>query len=370
MTVRWRWVWVLLGVMGLSTGCWDQRTVASRAVVLAVAVDPGPRPGVWAWTFDLPRVTALSSSTISSIVSANAYFSLTVLSGSYADALLKAQERVARDLYFGQMRILALSTQLPTAAWIHVVDTFNRTGLVRKTFYVVAAPNAAALFKAPLSADSEPSFLLQKLFTADSQPYVFKEQAWKIWDDIVTPGITAVVPVVEVTPQQTIVVNQLAVLSSPRVALWPRPVAAGWAYLTGHVTKATWTLSDQSVRGIGMTLIRGKARWTIRRRGRQVEVSGTLTYRGILEEYPQRLGWEPSRLHHIERIVADGIVKAGLRTLKMAEADHIDPFGWHRNLLWQEGQENVLRPLETVSWQGWHVRFAVRVSVLGQGDSR
>ncbi|NMP22041.1 hypothetical protein HIJ39_06700 [Sulfobacillus sp. DSM 109850] len=227
---------VLGAMLLLLSGCWDQRPVEGRVLVEAVGVAPTTRPDTWAWTFVFPNPTE-SVSSLSSLSPSDQIYAVTVSAATWTGALLKAQERTTRDLYFGQFRVLAISPRLPAASWDRLISTFNRSGRVLKTFWIVAGhPAAAVVATAPVS-EGAPLYALFKLLACHCQPYFWAQRAWQVWDRLTTPGVKApTVPVITVAGPH-VLNTAFATVGPRRVSISSACTSAGWAYLTQHVVK-------------------------------------------------------------------------------------------------------------------------------------
>ncbi len=354
---------VLGAMLLLLTGCWDQRPVEGRALVEAVGVAPTTRPDTWAWTFVFPNPTE-SVSSLSSLSPSDQIYAVTVSAATWTGALLKAQERTTRDLYFGQFRVLAISPRLSAVSWDRLISTFNRSGRVLKTFWIVAGhPAGAVVATAPVS-EGAPLYALFKLLACHCQPYFWAQRAWQVWDRLTTPGVTPIVPVITVAGPH-VLNTAFATVGPHRVFLWSARTSAGWAYLTQHVVKGglvvrtPWGL-------VGLNQVRGRSRTRILTRGRMVVVTDTLAYHGALEDLPPGLALTTRQKTAIARDASRTIAALCDGALQTADAQQVDPFGWHRQQHW--AQNTAGRPWPApIRWQHWSVHVIVHFRITGEG---
>ncbi len=361
-----RWGAVLGAALILLPGCWDQRPVEGRALVEAVGVAPTAQAGVWQWTFVFPSPTE-SVNTIGA-APANEIYSITVRARTWTGALRIAQQETTRDLYFGQFRVLALSTRLPATMWGRLIATFNKSGRILKTFWIVAANPVRGVVQTPPLTEGTPLYGLFKLLSCHCQPYAWGQRAWQTWDRLTTPGVTPVVPVIRLQSAHLVQNPQMAVLGSQRLVIWSPTASAGWAYLTQHVVKGGFTVVTPDG-PVGLNRVRGTSDVTLSGIGSPVRVTVRLSYHGNVEDVPDGLVLTPAAKHAIATDAAQRIQTLAAAAIGAAKEQRVDPFGWHRERAWALNQPGTAWPAP-IAWTGWSVRLLVHFHVTGEGESQ
>jgi hypothetical protein len=253
--------------------------VEDRAAVAAIGVDPTRTPGVERYTFTFPNVTTTTSS-LASISSARQFFTISVAAANLLQALAKVQRRESRTLYLGQVRIVCLSSRLPTATWQQCLNLLADSGRFVLTTWVVAAPNAASLVAAAPPTEVVPEVALYNALACRCQALRWPGRAWRLWAEALTPGVSPATVLVE-SHGAAFILTQLIVVGATRLSVWNPEATAGWAYLTDHVLRDTVTVPLKPV-PVVVTLIRGHSQIAFHRRGPDLIAHSTLWYSGVL----------------------------------------------------------------------------------------
>ncbi len=359
--------WAALFGMGLLmlTGCWDQRPVEGRALVEAVGVAPTNRTGLWQWTFVSPSPT--ESTDTMATAPAQEVYAITVRARTWTGALLAAQQETTRDLYFGQFRVLALSPRIPAPMFGRLIATFNRSGRILKTFWIVVAHPVSSVVATPPITEGTPLYGLFKLLSCHCQPYTWGQRAWQTWDRMATSGVTPILPMIQLIRQNVIQNREMAVLGSHGLQVWSPDASIGWAYLTQHVVKGGITVPTKMGR-VGLNRIRGTSHVSFSVRGSTVHLTDRLSYHGAVEDVPPALALTPATKQAIATAVAGRILSLSQSAVDTAEHDQVDPFGWHRDVDWALNQPGRAWPAP-IPWTDWVVRLRVEFHVRGEGVS-
>lgn len=358
----------LIGTLLLSlSGCWDQLPVETRAVVDTVGVDPTAQPNLLQWTFTFPNVS-VTPTTLGTSSKSDEYYQLVVDAPDFATALRRVQSRTTRDLYFGQIRVVALSTKLPAPTWIHLIDTFNRSGRMLKTFWIVGTSNAqrAVTIKPPTA--TVPEQALSRAFACHCQPMQLGERAWQVWRDLATPGQTAVVPYVVPLADDHWEIQQLVTVTRHQLTVWSIPATEGWAYLTHRVRKLSVSGPSSAAGTFAITRIQEQAPQThLTVAGSGVQFHVTLRVHGYLEELPADVEITPPLEQRIEQQASRQIGQMVMGALAQARRTGTDPFGWHRILRWSHGAEVAADPAVATGWSPWQVTVQVHFAINNEG---
>ncbi|NMP24966.1 hypothetical protein [Sulfobacillus harzensis] len=367
MTRRLRWAAALCTALALLTGCWDQRPVEGRGVVESVGVAPTATPGVRQWTFVFPNPTE-SVSNLGTLPPDQNLYALAVTARTWTTALLKVQQQSTRDLYFGQFRVLVLSPRLSASTWARLITTFNRSGRILKTFYVVAGDPAGLVAQTPTLSEGGPFYGLFKLLACHCQPFMFGQRAWQVWDRLKTPGVSPVVPLIRVSASEILENRQIAVLGPKTVIPWSPAASAGWAYLTQHVVKGALTVTVDGQR-IGLNRLHGSSHVTVVADAAGTRVVDRLSYRAALEDVPPTLRLTPAEKTAIAQAASHALLRLGDQAVRAAEREQVDPFGWHREAQWARNAPGSPWPMP-VSWTGWTVDLTAKVHIANEGVSQ
>ncbi len=345
------------------TGCWDQRPVETRAAVTAIGIDPGKHPGLYRFTFVFPNVTTTTTS-IATTPATQEFFHYTVSAANLADAFSAIQRRQSRVLYLGQIRLLALSTRVPSEVWRRFLQTAVQSGPMVLTFVVVGTSNAQSLVALVPPSEVVPELALYRTLTCDCQPFLVASRAWHVWVQMETPGITPIVPQVMVH-EDNYVLRGIDLLAPGRPVTWPLADTWGWAYATGHVHEGTVTVNE---RGEPVTVgrILGHQDLSFHVLDGRIVLNDHLRYTGQLVAGGDALGNPITTDRTIERAVASRLLTMAQQAVKRAQASGTDPFGWHRDLHWTDA--SAASP--GLSWRRWQVRLTVQFLLQNEGVLR
>ena len=362
--------WVIRGVLGWClvislTGCWDQRPVETRAAVAALGIDPGAQPGDYRFTVVFPNVTTTATS-IASTPTNQEYFHYTVSAPNLPDALAAIQRQQSRALYLGQIRLVAISTRLPTTVWRRLVQSTVQSGRMVLTFVVVGTPQAEALVTLAPPSEVVPELALYRTLTCQCQPFRITGRAWHLWVQMETPGMTPVVPQVE-RHADHYVLHGLTLLTPGRPVVWSPLDTWGWAYATGHVHEGLVTVHVQDD-PVTVGRIHGHAVITFHVLGEHIVVDDHLQYTGQLVAGGDALGNPLATDRAVERAAALHVLAQVEHAVHQAQATGSDPFGWHRDLLWTDSTVSARSLGE--SWRHWQVRVTVQFLLHNEGVLR
>lgn len=359
--------WGLLCSLGvLLGGCWDQRPVESRAAVSAMAVEPIRHPGWYRYTFVFPNVTTTPSS-LATTPSSQQFYHLTVVAPTLGTALTDAQLRQSRLLYLGQVRVVALSVRLPARMWQATLEDMVQSGRFVMTYWLVGSRHPERVVTLAPASEVVPEVAVYRALSCHCQPLLWSDRAWRVWTHVVTPGDTAWVPNVAATGDH-FALTGLDVLTPRGIAFWPWSATWGWGYLTAHVRNGTLT----GVAGPGhspwvLTRLHGTNHLTFTSSLRGVTVTDVLQYRGTLAGGGAEAGTATRR---VQREAARRIADMAWGAIRRAQAEGVDPFGWHRDWAWTDAEAAAAHPSWGRTWAAWHVQVRVRVAIANEGVLR
>ncbi|MCL4521480.1 MAG: hypothetical protein M1415_07850 [Firmicutes bacterium] len=366
-----RWALVSLAVMllGLLSGCWDQRPVETRAAILAIGVDPGPRPGLIRVTFVFPNVT-LTAGSLTSVPSSQETFTMTVTASTLAAALSAVQREQSRAIYLGQVRVVALSTRLASRIWTTSLHDLTQMGTMVLSFWVVAASNAYKLVTLHPPTEMVPEVALYRALSCKCQDLRWPGRAWSVWTNAVTPGVTpAVADVSANAATNTFTLNSLAVWARNGVSTWSREATIGWAYLTGRSLAESVSIRTPSGNIANIGHIHGTAHLQFSGTVRHVQLVDIIRLQGTVLGGGAEMGSgrrDPALTEDVSRTIRQACDAA----TQAAIDGHTDPFGWHRDLIWRRGDAFSPAQAGTISWKGWRVVVRLSFQIRNEGVLR
>ncbi len=338
---RWAQAAVVVALAAMLSGCWDQLPYTSRACVLAIVIRR-LAPQRWAWTFVFPNPNVTVSS-ISQIAPANQLYSVTVVAPTMAQAFERAQAKLARDLYLGQIELVIWSSAIRSQSLWHFLCAYNRQGMTPKTVFTLVEPNPLATQVPVTPQETIPSLYLTKYFDCHSCQTIFlSRQMWQVWDNFLTPGISAVVPYAH----RAQAVNQIAVYARgdhPPV-IFSRDETKGWAYLTGRVEHDMigYNTPDGP---ITVTDIHEMVKTQVALVHHGAVVHTTVDLVGNLDQWPSAATVTAPELNQVSRRVERIVLGWCLEALRRADQTHTDPFGYNRMLVFRHREWiNVMHP--------------------------
>lgn len=193
------------GLLLLSlSGCWNDQALNERDLVLTLGVSPAKKPGQIELTFQIPTPSALTSMQAggsSGGGSSAQFFDVQGIGPNVPLAFTEAQAKVSRDLYLGQIEVLAFSTQLSPALLHRAVAALDRLGPMDKTPYVVATSGSVTkVIEYQSPQEKLPALYFETLFLCKScQTNALGMHFWQLAERLHTPGVSAVLPQVDLS---------------------------------------------------------------------------------------------------------------------------------------------------------------------------
>ena len=260
------------------TGCWDQHPVEYRATVAAIAIDPSKSPGRQVYTFLFPNVTTTTSS-LESTPSSEQFYTIQVDAPTLSQAVGAVQRRQSRSLYLGQVRLLVLSTRLPSSQWMHVLDGVADSGQFVLTFWMIAAKSAAAVVTLTPPSEVVPEVALYQALRCPCQAFRWQGSAWRAWTQANTPGMSVSFPYV--IPESGHPTMGRMVVLGARPIPWSREETDGYAYLDNRIARDGFSVPLHH-QLMAVTQVRGGTAIHVVRQGDRTIVNARLNYSGEL----------------------------------------------------------------------------------------
>jgi hypothetical protein len=326
--------WVLLLAVFLLAGCGDARAIEDRALVIAVGVAPGRSPAQKSWVFVIPNVAVTASNIASNVAPGQQVFAVTVEAPDWTSALGEISQRLSRDIFLGQLEILAVDRRLDWSAVTSVVDALNEDGVIPKNYYVVVSAGPVLQLLTQITPQEViPRYFLATYFdvcrTCHSAQW--SVMGWEWWQKSVTPGVNPYAPVATVTPVGARIATLAVYREGGPPLVMPPKVALGFSYLTGRALKETWVGRAEG-QLLSAARLHGEARTDARLARGRIRVQGTLRVSGFLNASP--IGRSPA--HWIALAQAEAardIASACSEAVTWANRTHTDPFGFTRDAI-------------------------------------
>lgn len=330
----WRWhhlvsLLLLMSVLTTVTGCWDQVPFPERAPALVITLAPATPAGMFQWTFYFPNPTVTVSS-LSQISTSQQTYAVRVDSPTFAAAYSSAQQRLARDLFLGQLEVIILSTKIPASEVATLTNAYNTNGQVPKTAYMVAAQGQLGRLVVVSPQETIPVLYLTRLFDCHRcQPSDLSQFQWQVWDAFESPGISPVMPDVG-GPDRVAEIAVYPLKGPPTI--WTTKATTGWAYLLSRVHKETVSVREKSGM-VAVTRLHDTTQLAVSLVDGRLQVTGAVHAYGGLAQWPPLTTLTANFLHHVEEQVSAHIAADIGQAIVTANQTHEDPFGYGRQWL-------------------------------------
>ncbi|SMC02177.1 Spore germination B3/ GerAC like, C-terminal [Sulfobacillus thermosulfidooxidans DSM 9293] len=357
--------WIILLLLPLITGCWDQRPIEQEAIVVGMGVTRHHQ-----WTMVFPNV-AVSVGSLTGIPPSQQFYAVTVKAKTWPQALEEAQAAIDRNISFGELQVLALDRHLPTSSVAEIVDALNAMGPIPATFWLIAAQRGPSSLLTRSSPQTiVPYYYLSTYFDCTNCHAINLDQReWQWWAQSETPGISPYMPLV-VPISGGITVRQILVYppqGSPQ--LMPVPATTGFAYLTGRVLHSVLTVPVDSYK-----FVLGKVGESVKVHAhfvsQAVSVRVTIHAHGIIMSTPP--GVVVTR--HMEEVASEKaaqvIAAYALSAIRWANKTHTDPFGFAKSAAWAHPILAAQFSPEKLTQLPIRAQVTVKFQVLGEGVSR
>ncbi len=192
----------MLPLLVLLSGCWSNRPVEERALVLALGFSPGSA-GQLRVTVQIPTRTGLTSLAGASgggTVGPQVY-SLSAVGPTPGAAITTLQGETQTDIYLGQVQLLVFSSRLSREQMLLTQQFLMRLAPMDKTAYVVATPSVQKFFSARTASGVIAPLTLTSGFGCHNCMTVnYQQTQWDLEMSVPTPGTSIWMPYVEPTP--------------------------------------------------------------------------------------------------------------------------------------------------------------------------
>ena len=357
---------VLLGVFLLLGGCWDNRSIEHRAIVLMIGIEPA-QDGLISVYFQVPTSQALSSLSVSSSPSSASPATYVVggVGKTVAQAMTQAQAKSSGDLYLGQVQEIVLSSQLPAAQFEDVLDFLARIGPMDKTSYVAVSPDPIQLIMQHQPQEGLlPALYLTSFFSCrHCQEVYLSRTVWAAEQHLQTPGMSMWLPVMR-DHEANFRIDQVALYrqGQPVMTLTPEQTVY-LGYLLNATAKASLPFTLHGAPVSIRALMSRTATHVVPEAG-GVRLVADLKVQGILDTLPPGEA-TIANLRTLEIEVSRGIAAQELTLIRSMQRQGVDPVGFLAPYLWQH---QSLMPQANELYRNAGVEVRVHTRIIDVGD--
>lgn len=333
----WR-ILALLPLVIMLTGCWTNRPVEERSLVLAMGFGPAPHGRV-AVTVQVPTRTGLTSLTGTSgsggSQSAQVY-SLSAEGSTPGSALSRIQGQVQTDVYLGQIQLLVFSRNLTRRQFLLIERFLTRLAPMDKTAFVIATPSIRQFFHTLTAAGQIPALVLASGFKCRQCATVtYNQTQWDLEMSIPTPGSSLWMPYVIPIPTgfQT---DRILVYRGlqPVWALSPRDTIL-LGYLLGRTGKGYLSLTVDGER-LGVRMIQASPHVSAKVVNGRLVMRFNLALSGTLDTWTGQT-LTPTSVNHLDAAIDRQVAAETLRVMKRLQADGAIPGNnWLAPFIWRQ----------------------------------
>ena len=355
---------MLLGLTSL-TGCWNQRAIDQRAIVMAMGISAHHQ-----WTFLFPNVSVTASS-LSSLGQSAQFYSITVKARSFQTAMHRVQLQASREVSIGDLQLVDLSADLSRRQLSRIMDAMILTGRVPAQAWFAASQTAPATLLMHHSPQTVvPVYYLSSYFDChECHAAEFGIRAWQWWDRAMTPGVSPILPMLTKTQEGAQVRQLLVYPPHGKPVVMPRSVTQAFAYLTGKVKNGT-----QKVLVGGETYevsrIFDHTTSRVRLTPTAVDVRAVLHAKGEMADTPPGLLVTRATERAVDRATEQKMVQLSRRAIRWANQTHTDPFGYAKRAAWLDNPTAASIPSQLLVTLPIKAVITARVKVQGEGLAR
>jgi spore germination protein KC len=340
-------------------GCWDNRALDARQLVLAMGVGPAPHGAVTVY-LESPTPSGLTSGTAAGgAVGSSSGPDTYVIMGTGPDlgaAISDAQSQTDRDIYLGQTQLVVMSRRLSARQFTDAVNWLTRIGHFDKTAFVAeaGAPLHTILSYKPQADPLGPIYFMTLFTCARCQTVALHRTVWSMEVQSLTPGSSIWLPVIDSSGPNFVVRRMVAFRGDTPAAWLSQPETIAFGYLTARTSKAT--ISVMTPDGlIGLRAVHASRRTDVTWADGRMTIAVHLQVVGAIDSAPTGAGG--TRLvSGLEQKVSRSIATSTLKVMRLLQRRGADPEGFGRRLFWTH-------PTLLPQWEHWYRRAHLSVSV-------
>lgn len=363
---------LLLLTAGLSlSGCWDNREPQLRAYVLGMGIDPDPDDDQGLiLSLQLPVPSAANPGKPGGGgAHGQEYFVVQGRGRSLATAMQDAQDRVSRELFFGQMRAVVLSSTLQPSQAERVFTSMRANPDVEDTVYLaITSGRAFDALSTKVKLEPLPALYFNSVFEAVRRMTIADPvQFWQFWRADKTSGWEPVIPRVEQSQRDSLEVRGMGVYHGYEFrGFLDGEETQGFLWLQGKTRSRSLVVETPSgisaVRSLGST-----ARTSIRFEGNQPVFRVDIALHGEVSLPPNQQTGGARELEEVAQATQDRVRDQVEAVLTRAQEElRADIFGFGKRLFYHHP-----RYFAGVDWSEIFptvkIEPVVKVSILRKG---
>ncbi|OLZ10592.1 hypothetical protein BFX06_08430 [Sulfobacillus thermosulfidooxidans] len=344
---------LFVAILGMSlTGCWDNRPVDSRALVFTLGIEPSPKQNEFRMIFQFPTPPAMAKYSKGSGGSSQTppVADIVGQGKSVAQCFNAAQSQVSRDLYLGQIQLIAISTQLSAPLLTRVLYSLDRIGTLDQTPFLFATSQPLEKVMS-VNTDQEdfPTLYYTTLFACQRcQTDALGVRLWQFAANAATPGVDPYLPQVTVkTKTDEIDVDRIALYQHLRyVGTLDANQTMTFGILKGLAHKVSLFLPREEAT---LRAIHGPAHLTVTEHNGAVYATFNIKLHSTLEGIKTQTETE-GQLAELSREGSAILAHRCLALLQNLQKMDVDPLGVGRKFDWRY-------PQEFTSFKHWHQEY-------------
>lgn len=336
-----RFVAFLTGLSLLLAGCWDNRPIDTRALVLMMGVWPatGGRVEV---AMEIPTPSGLTTLTgggtsAGSQGASAAYYVLTGTGSNVMSALSNAESMANGDVYLGQTGMVILSTELSPQARKMALEALARIGSFDKTAYLGVTESSERAFMdfTPPSSPLPALYFLNVFGCKSCMPVALDQTVWTSEQDRYTAGVSLWLPLL-VPAAKGFRINQMVLFRDNRLAAILSPTATRWLGMAlGRTHKAAFgVMTIFPGAPVAVRAVTAKSSPSYRMTHGQLHLRVALNLVGTVDLLPAGDATAPT-IHRLDTALARMVAHKVAHALVLAQKLGVDPVGFGRAYLFR-----------------------------------
>ncbi len=341
-------------------GCWDNRPVDARDLVLAIGVSPAPHNDVTV-SLAVPTSAGLISGTSpgSGAGGGSSGQSTYLLQGTGPDlgaAIAMAQAYTNKDIYLGQTQLVLFSHRLDATQFGHAVSWLARLGPFDKTAYaaVAEAPVAKTLGYQPVSTRIGPMYFLTLFSCTHCQTANLARTLWSLEMRTVSPGMSIWLPAIDTRGPNFVVRRVVVFRGNTAVATLSPSQTLALCYLMAATSKATLSVSTPAGR-VGVRAVRASRFNSVTWSHGRLHVHVTISVMAAIDQLAEG-AVNPAIVLDVEDAVSRRIARQTTKVMALLQRRGSDPEAYGPSVFWNWP---ALRP----HWLAIYRRAVLSVSV-------
>jgi len=374
LTTRWIVLALVIGLLLPLTGCWDYESIATRASLIAIGIDPArDDPQKVEVTIQYPILSQSAgggqSGGSSSTREATSHDNQSTEAYSIAEAMARLQLHMDHKIETAQLRVIVLSGKLPAELMVNSIEQLIRLPRTNHLAYVFMTPDSAKGVLAVKGTDSAPSDFLDKTMLLRQQGFVLRRELWEFWRDMAQAGVAPILPIVK--PMSSDENNgQTLALDGTAVYLHNRLINEMSIQQTFYINFLSAKVRDMAFdipvpRGIvSLTDVRSQCHLRCVADGQNLVLVDHISIRGTLSKVVDVKVKQlpPSNLSKIQAEISAYLTQQLTSTLKNAQQQQSDIFGFGR-IYFQHHPDEEQRMLLQWGEMFQHAKVQVQVNV-------